>query len=116
MLGYDVQRCKWIAVVVSGALSGAAGASYALLFGYAGASFASVQYSILPLLWTLLGGAGTTLGPLVGTLVMFYLVDFASEVTDAYLLVVGVALILATLFLPKGIVGTLRQRFLAWLP
>jgi len=116
MLGYDVQRCKWSAVVVSGALSGAAGASYALLFGYAGAGFASVQYSILPLLWTLLGGAGTTLGPLVGTVVMFYLVDYASEVTDAYLLVVGGALILATLFLPKGIVGTLRQRFLGWLP
>lgn len=116
MLGYDVQRCKLIAVVISAALAGAAGAAYALLFGYVGASFAAVQYSILPLLWTLLGGAGTTLGPLLGTLVMFYLVDYASDITDAYLLVVGVALILATLFLPQGIVGTLRRRVLRWLP
>lgn len=116
MLGYDVQRTKLIAVIVSGAISGAAGAAYALLFGYAGASFASVQYSILPLLWTLLGGAGTTLGPFVGTLVMFYLIDYASEVTDAYLLLVGLALILATLFLPQGIVGTLRERLIRWLP
>ena len=35
----------------------AAGAAYALLFAYVGASFASIQYSILPLLWVLLGGA-----------------------------------------------------------
>ena len=111
-----MQRTKLIAVIVSGAISGAAGAAYALLFGYAGATFASVQYSILPLLWTLLGGAGTTLGPFVGTLVMFYLIDYASELTDAYLLLVGLALILATLFLPHGIVGTLRERLVRWLP
>ncbi len=116
MLGYNVQRIKWIAVIISGAVSGAAGASYALLFGYAGASFASVQYSILPLLWTLLGGAGTTLGPFVGTLVMFYLIDYASELTDAYLLLVGISLIIATLFLPHGIVGTARKRLMRWLP
>ena len=48
-----------------------AGAAYALLFGYVGSTFASVQYSILPLLWVLLGGAATTLGPLIGTLFMY---------------------------------------------
>ena len=37
----------------------AAGAAYALLFAYVGSTFASIQYSILPLLWVLLGGAGT---------------------------------------------------------
>ena len=36
-----------------------AGAAYGLLFGYVGATFASIQYSILPLLWVLLGGAAT---------------------------------------------------------
>lgn len=116
LLGYDVQRIKLVAVIVSGVVSGAAGAAYALLFGYAGATFASVQYSILPLLWVLLGGAGTTVGPLIGTLFMFYLVDLASEITDAYLLVVGVALIGLTLFLPLGIAGELRRRVAPWLP
>lgn len=116
LLGYDVQRIKLIVVIVSGIVSAAAGAAYALLFGYAGATFASVQYSILPLLWVLLGGAGTMIGPLIGTLFMFYLVDFASEITDAYLLLVGVALILLTLFLPLGIAGEIRRRFLPWLP
>ena len=116
LLGYDVQRIKLLAVIVSGTVAGAAGAAYALLFGYAGATFASVQYSILPLLWVLLGGAGTTVGPLIGTVFMFYLVDLASEVTDAYLLLVGLALIGLTLFLPRGIAGEARRRFAPWLP
>jgi branched-chain amino acid transport system permease protein len=116
MLGYDPFRSRLLALTLSGLYAGAAGAAYALLFGYAGATFASIQYSILPLLWVLLGGAGTTLGPLVGTALMFYLVDLASGVTDAYLLVVGGALVALVLFAPAGILGALRRRALPWLP
>ncbi len=116
MLGYDVHRLKLIAVVLSGVLSGASGAAYALLFGYAGATFATVQYSIFPLLWVLLGGAGTTIGPLIGAIFMFYLIDYASGLTNAYLLLVGVVLVALTLFAPQGIVGTIRARWSRWLP
>ncbi len=115
MIGYDVQFHKLLAVIISGTLSGAAGAAYALLFGYAGASFAAVQYSILPLLYVLLGGAGTTIGPLIGTVFMFYLIDISSEYTNAYLLIAGLVLILLTLFAPQGIAGLLRKK-LSWLP
>lgn len=116
MLGYDVARYKLVAFVLSGAFAAFAGAAYALMFAYAGATLASIQYSIHPLLWTLLGGAATVLGPLLGTTLMFLLVDFASGFTSASLLVVGVALILLVLFFPKGILGTLRERLLPWLP
>ena len=116
MLGYDIWRHKLVAVVASGTISGLAGAAYGLLFGYVGASFAQVPYSIFPLLWVLLGGAGTVLGPFIGTLFMFYLVDVSSSLTDAWMLVVGVGLVLLTLFLPKGLLGTLRARRLKWLP
>jgi branched-chain amino acid transport system permease protein len=116
MLGYDTFSNKLIAVVVSGTICAASGAAYALLFGYVGSSFASVQYSILPLLWVLLGGAATTLGALIGTVFMYYVIDIASGYTSAYLLIVGIALILLVLFFPKGILGTLRQRWLGWLP
>ena len=116
MLGYDVQRFKLIAVIASGVLSGASGAAYALLFGYAGATFATVQYSIFPLLWVLLGGAGTTIGPLIGAVFMFYLIDYASGLTNAYLLLVGIVLVALTLFAPQGIVGTIRARWIRWLP
>lgn len=116
MLGYDVFRAKLTAVVLSGVFCASAGAAYGLLFGYVGSGFASIQYSILPLLWVLLGGAATTLGPLIGTLFMFYVIDYTSGITTAYLLLVGVALILLILFFPKGLLGTVRERWLKWLP
>jgi branched-chain amino acid transport system permease protein len=65
---------------------------------------------------TLLGGAGTAVGPLLGTGIMFYLVDIASGFTSSYLLVVGAALLALTLWFPKGIGGELRARWLGWLP
>ncbi|MDT8857584.1 branched-chain amino acid ABC transporter permease [Paracoccaceae bacterium Fryx2] len=116
MLGYDPFRVKLLALGISGLYAGAAGAGYALLFGYVGASFAGIQYSILPLLWVLLGGAGTVLGPLIGVTVMFYLIDISSSYTTAHLLVVGVALLVLVLFAPRGILGALRERLWRWLP
>jgi len=89
MLGYDVSRLKLIAIVISGVMSGAAGAAYALLFGYSGATFATVQ---------------------------FYLIDFSSSITPAYMLIAGLVLVLLTLFAPQGIAGELRKRFFPNLP
>ena len=116
MLGYDVFAHKLGAVVLSGTISAAAGAFYGLLFGYAGASFAGVQYSILPLLWVLLGGAGTLIGPFIGALFTFYLIDIASGFTTAYMLIVGLVLVFLTLFARQGIGGELRARVWRWLP
>ncbi|MBC8035998.1 MAG: branched-chain amino acid ABC transporter permease [Rhizobiales bacterium] len=116
MLGYNTFAYRYLAIAVSGTIAGLSGALYCLLFSYVGSSFASLQYSTLPLLWTLLGGAGTIIGPLIGTGVMFYLVDISSSFTSSYLLVVGVTLLALTLWFPKGIAGMIRARWLAWLP
>ncbi|NSX56074.1 branched-chain amino acid ABC transporter permease [Parasulfitobacter algicola] len=116
MLGYDVWRYKLLAVIISGTVSGVAGALYALLFGYVGATFASVQYSILPLLWVLLGGAGKTIGPLIGVAFMFYLIDASSAYTSAYMLIAGLALVILTMFAPRGIAGILQAKVWPWLP
>jgi branched-chain amino acid transport system permease protein len=67
-------------------------------------------------LFTLLGGAGTVLGPVLGSFLMFYLIDVASEFTSAYLLVTGVVLIFLILYFPKGILGTVREKWISWLP
>src|SRR5690606_2270894 len=107
---------KLASMAISGLISAAAGAAYAVLFGYVGSGFASIQYSILPLLWVLLGGAATTLGPLIGTLLTFYVIDTASSYTSAYMLLLGIVLILLILYFPRGIAGTVRERWLPWLP
>ena len=116
MLGYDPFAHKFGAMVISGTMAAAAGAAYGVLFGYVGASFAGVQYSILPLLYVLLGGAGTVLGPFIGTLFMFYLIDLSSDITTAHMLIAGVALVLLTLFAPQGIMGELRRRLWKGMP
>jgi branched-chain amino acid transport system permease protein len=116
LLGYNSFLYKLLSVVISGTLSAAAGAAYAILFSYVGSTFASILFSIYPLLWTLLGGAGTLLGPLLGTGLMFYLVDFASGWTSAYLLVVGIVLVVLVLWFPLGFLGWVRTRWAAWLP
>ncbi|QYX57243.1 branched-chain amino acid ABC transporter permease [Roseovarius sp. SCSIO 43702] len=116
MLGYDTYAHKLGAMVISGTISAAAGAAYGILFGYVGASFAAVPHSILPLLYVLLGGAGTILGPFVGALFMFYLIDLASGITTAHMLIAGVALVLLTLFAPQGLMGELRRRLWRGLP
>jgi branched-chain amino acid transport system permease protein len=116
LLGYDTARYRLFAMLVSGLLAAIAGSVYTLLFSYVGSAFAGILYSIYPLLWTLLGGAGTVLGPLVGTLVMTYVVDVTSGFTTAYLLVVGVVLVVMVLWAPAGIVGGIRARWAAWLP
>ncbi|ETX04258.1 MAG: branched-chain amino acid ABC transporter permease [Candidatus Entotheonella gemina] len=116
MLGYNTFANKFMALLVSAMMCAAAGAAYGLLFGYVGSTFASIHYSISPLLWVLLGGAATTLGPLLGALCMFYLVDISSGYTTAYLLFVGLILVLLIVRFPKGILGTIRERRLQWLP
>jgi branched-chain amino acid transport system permease protein len=115
MLGYNPFAVKLGALMLSGLYAGAAGAAYAVMFGYVGASFAAVPNSIAPLLHVLLGGAGTVLGPFVGTFVMFYLIDLASAVTTATLFVTGAALLALVLFAPTGLLGALRKWF-PWLP
>jgi branched-chain amino acid transport system permease protein len=111
MLGYNTFGYKLLALSISGALSGMSGAAYALLFAYVGSTFASTQYSIYPLLWVLLGGAGTPLGPLIGTALMFYLVDLSSGITSSYMLMVGIILVVLIIGFPKGIIGTIGH---AW--
>lgn len=116
LLGYNVFYYKLFALVISGTFSGVAGAMHGLLFSYIGTTFAEIHHSISPLLWTLIGGAGTLMGPVFGTGIMYYLIDFLSEITKNYFLIVGIALIIMIIWFPMGIMGTIRTKWLKWLP
>jgi branched-chain amino acid transport system permease protein len=52
----------------------------------------------------------------IGTLFMTYLIDIASGLTSAYMLIAGAVLLALALFAPQGIAGELRRRLWGWLP
>ena len=123
MLGMNPFTIKLTVLVISGFYAGAAGAAMALLFGYAGANFAMIQYSILPMLYVLLGGAGTTIGPVLGAVLMVVMIEGAARLARVWpvlegmdLFLVGAALVVLVLFAPRGILGLVRERWVRWLP
>ena len=56
------------------------------------------------------------IGPIIGTLFMTYLINIATGITTAYMLIAGAALLLLALFAPQGLAGELRRRLIGWLP
>ena len=70
LIGIDVYRVRWIAFVLAGILAGTGGALFALFGRYASASYMVYHVSGEAVVWAIVGGAGTLLGPLVGTAVL----------------------------------------------
>jgi len=110
LVGYNVDNWRLFAFAVSGTFSGLAGSMYAITFRFAGPQLMGLTGSVNVLVWTLVGGSATMLGPIVGTIVMVLAVDYISSETLGYLIFVGIILIVVTKFAPKGIVGTIKDQ------
>ena len=109
LLGYNAERLKFTAYVLSGTLAGIAGGLYALINSYTTVEFLHWSLSGDPVLWAIVGGAGTLAGPILGTLLLVFLRDFLSTVLiHIYPILVGAILIVSITFFPKGIVGSVR--------
>ncbi len=110
-LGYDVDRYKLVAFVLSATLAGLAGAAKSLALGLATLTDVSWQMSGEVVLMTLLGGLGTIFGPVVGALVVTamenYLAQFGAWVTVSQ----GAIFMLCVLFFRRGLVGTIAGWF-----
>jgi branched-chain amino acid transport system permease protein len=111
--GYDVERTKLIAFVLSGMICGLAGAMSALHLSIVPLDTLHYQTSGLVVMMTMLGGAGSFFGPFAGALVFLLLEDELSLWTQHWQIVVGSIFILFVLFLPKGLWGALLQRMSA---
>ena len=109
-IGYDVRRYKIVAFVISGFFSGLSGILYVILQRYANPDFLHFIISGEAVIWTLIGGMGTLFGPVIGTAFVILLGDLLSSWMQNYLVVIGLIFIIAVIFLPKGIVGTIRHR------
>ncbi len=105
--GYDVERTKLIAFVLSGLICGLAGTLSALHLAIVPLDTLHYNASGMVVMMTLLGGAGSFFGPFVGALVFLLVEDVASLWTSHWQIIVGSMFVLCVLFLPKGIWGTL---------
>lgn len=108
-LGYDVFRYKLIAYVVSALFSGLSGALYAIRLGYASAEFFSLSLSALPIVYTLVGGMGTLIGPVIGTIIILPFTYFVGALWKHYFIIVGALIILLLKFNPKGVIGYIMK-------
>lgn len=110
-LGFGVRTLRQVAMAFSGAVSGIAGGLLASLMMYAGPQTLSWKTSGDVLIMTLLGGSGTLLGPIVGVAFFEILREVLAAYTDYWYGLVGIVFILCTLFLPKGLAGTLLHKW-----
>ncbi|KOC20111.1 ABC transporter permease [Comamonas testosteroni] len=126
-LGYDVNRFKLLAFVISAALTGLAGSLKTLVLGFATLSDVHWTTSGHVILMTLMGGLGTLSGPLLGSAVVVALenkigefgtflahatgVEWFGTLGESVTIVTGLIFVLCVLLFRKGIMGEL----IAWL-
>jgi branched-chain amino acid transport system permease protein len=107
-LGYDVDRYKLLAFVISAALSGLAGSLKALAFQFASLSDVHWHLSGAVVLMTLLGGLGTVMGPSVGALLVVTLENYLSSFGSWVTVITGAVFVACVLSFRRGIVGEVR--------
>jgi urea transport system permease protein len=109
-LGYSVTGAKLFVWTVSAVLAGIAGALYVPQVGIINPSEFSPANSIEIAIWVAVGGRGTLVGALLGAGVVNYAESyFTVAAPELWLFVLGGLFVIVTLFLPKGIVGTLAN-------
>jgi ABC-type branched-subunit amino acid transport system ATPase component/ABC-type branched-subunit amino acid transport system permease subunit len=112
-LGLNPVAVRIVAFALSALATGLAGALFAPLAGFVSPSGFTFSQSILYLLAVIVGGAGTTLGPLVGSAMVVLLPQLLAGLAEYQVLFFGAVLLLVLWLAPEGIVGEIRRRFAA---
>ncbi len=110
-LGYDVDRHKLLAFVLSATLSGLAGATKSLVFQLASLTDVHWHMSGEVVLMTLLGGMGTVFGPILGAGLVVTLQDYGANMGEWVTVITGVIFVLCVMLFRRGIVGELSTLF-----
>jgi branched-chain amino acid transport system permease protein len=108
-LGYDADRYKLVAFVLSATLSGLAGATKAIVFQLASLTDVHWTMSGEVVLMTLLGGMGTIFGPVVGAFVIIALENYLAPYGQWVTIVTGVIFVVCVLAFRRGIVGEIAH-------
>lgn len=110
-LGYDVNRYKWIAFVISAALAALAGSTKTLVFQLASLTDVHWHMSGEVILMTLVGGVGTIFGPVLGAGFIVTMQNYLSggELGNYIHIIMGVVFVICVLSFRSGIVGQLMK-------
>jgi branched-chain amino acid transport system permease protein len=114
-LGYDVNRYRLLAFVLSATLAGLAGSLKALVLGFVTLSDVQQANSGEVILMTLLGGTGTFSGPVIGAAVVVTLQQYLSDIVGGWVtVIIGAVFIACVLAFRRGIIGELLALVRAW--
>ncbi len=109
-IGYPVERYKIVAVMLSGLFAGLAGVLYAIQNTFVAPDFVFFLVSGDVVIYNVIGGIGTLVGPVAGAAFVLILREFLSGVITEYSLIpVGIIFVLVILFLPQGLLGFARR-------
>ncbi len=104
--GYDPTGYKVLVFAISGAIAGIAGALYTVQTGIITPSIMQVAFSIEMVIWVAVGGRGTLIGAIIGTLLVRLAQTFLSEsFPEIWLFFQGALFLIVVTVLPDGIVG-----------
>jgi branched-chain amino acid transport system permease protein len=109
-IGYAVERYKIVAVMLSGLFAGLAGVLYAIQNKFAAPDFVFFLISGEVVIFNVMGGIGTLVGPIVGAAFFLVVREVLSRYFEYYLIPVGIIFILMVILLPQGFLGFLRRR------
>jgi branched-chain amino acid transport system permease protein len=110
-IGYHVERYKIVAVMLSGLFAGLAGVLYALQNRFAAPDFVFFVVSGEVVIFNVMGGIGTLIGPVVGAAFFLLLREtFSRFLTEYYLIPVGLIFTAMVIFMPQGLLGFLKRR------
>ncbi len=110
-IGYPVQRYKIVAVMLSGLFAGLAGVLYAIQNRFAAPDFVFFLVSGEVVIFNVMGGIGTLVGPIVGAAFFLLLREALSRFfTEYYLIPLGLIFIAMVIFMPQGLLGFMRRR------
>ncbi|MDB4995303.1 MAG: branched-chain amino acid transporter permease [Myxococcaceae bacterium] len=108
-LGYDVNRYKWLAFVLSAALAGLAGSTKVIVFQLASLTDVHWTTSGEVILMTLLGGLGRVWGPVVGAILVITLENYLGPLGGWFTVIQGAIFVVCVLVFRQGITGSLAR-------
>ena len=109
-VGLDLHRLQLFAFVVSGAITGLAGALFADLNRFVSPNMFSWQLSGEFIVFIIIGGVGRLFGPVIGALLFVGLEHFLGELSDFWHIYLGIILLLIVLFSKSGVIGLIAKK------